>query len=132
MRTLTVCAVALTLCSFAAAQSTPAAHNNDPPAAPATIKASVPLESRDSLRAAIHKRDVDDKQISDLTSQFAQMQSQAQTKMQSLQTDKEKWSKLIESEKKQAFVNAKLDPAQYDLDEDTMEFSAKLPAAAKK
>jgi hypothetical protein len=125
MKTLTFCAVALTLCSFAGAQSKPA----DPPA---PIKIPVSLESRDTLRAAIHKQDLDDKQISDLTAQFAQMQNQAQTKMQGLQADKEKWSKLIEAEKKQAFVNAKLDPAKYDLDSETMEFSAKLPAEAKK
>lgn len=125
MKTLTFCAVALTLCSFAGAQSKPA----DPPA---PIKIPVSLESRDPLREAIHKQDQNDKQISDLSSQFAQMQNQAQTKMQGLQADKEKWSKLIEAEKKQAFVNAKLDPAKYDLDSETMEFSAKLPAEAKK
>jgi hypothetical protein len=133
MKTLTFCAALLMLCSFADAQSKPTV----PPvstadAAPNTVKIPVPLESRDPLRSAIHKQDQDDKQISDLTSQFAQMQSQAQTKMQGLQADKEKWSKLIESEKKQAFVDAKLDPAKYDLDSETMEFSAKLPAEAKK
>jgi hypothetical protein len=134
MKTLSIFAAALMLCTFGVAQSksTVPPAIADVSAAPSAAKIPVPMESKDALRSAIHKQDQDDKQISDLNAGYIQMQTQAQTKMQSLQADKEKYSKLIEAEKKQAFINAKLDPAKYEIDLEAMEFSAKTASEAKK
>jgi outer membrane murein-binding lipoprotein Lpp len=123
MKILTISAALLMLCTFGLAQSKPA----DPPA-----KIPVTLESRDPLRAAIHKQDQVQKQISDLTAQFVQMQNQATTKMQTLQAQEKQTEADIEAAKLKAYAAAKLDPAKYDLDLDTMEFSTKTASEAKK
>jgi hypothetical protein len=127
MKTLTI-AAALMLCSFAGAQSKPA----DPPPAPAAKIPLAPSIAKDELWVAVHKRDMAQKQISDLTAQFVQMQNQATTKMQSLQAQEKQTEADIDAAKVKAYAAAKLDPAKYDLDLETMEFSAKTPVEAKK
>ena len=101
-------------------------------ATPGKAKIPVTIESRDVLRAAIHKQDQAQKQISDLTAQFVQMQNQATTKMQTLQAQEKQAAEAVSEAKTKAYAAAKLDPGKYDLDLDTMEFSAKTPTEAKK
>jgi hypothetical protein len=124
MKTLSFFAVLLMLCTFGFAQSKPA----DPPAkiplAPSTAK--------DELWVAVHKKDMAQKQMSDLNAQLMQIQGQATTKMQSLQTQEKQAESDIEAAKMKAYAAAKLDPGKYDFDLETMEFSAKTASEAKK
>jgi TolA-binding protein len=122
--------VALVLsCSVAFAQAPP--KPADPPKAE---KIAVPLEARDNLRAAIHKQDQIEKQISDLNSQFLQVQSRAQQQSQSLQSQEKAAADAVEAAKVEAYKAAKLDRAKWEIDIEGMEFSAKpeQKAEAKK
>jgi hypothetical protein len=128
MKTLTIFVAALMLCSFAGAQQKPA----DPPPATSAKIPLAPSIAKDELWVAVHKRDMAQKQISDLTAQFVQMQNQATQKMQTLQAQEKQTEADIEAAKTKAYAAAKLDPVKYDLDLETMEFSAKAASEAKK
>ena len=123
MKTLSIFAAALMLCNFAWAQSKPA----DPPA-------KVPLApsvAKDELWTAVHKRDMAQKQIADLSAKFAQLQNQATQQMQTLQAQEKQAENEIDAVKPKAFAAAKLDPEKYELNLDTMEFSPKPTPATK-
>ena len=139
MKTLSFFAVVLMLCTFGVAQSKPAEHTNVPPpltgdavTAPSTAKIPVTLESKDALRAAIHKQDQAQKQLSDLNAQLMQIQNQATAKMQTLQAQEKQADEAVTQAKTKAYAAAKLDPGKYDLDLETMEFSPKTASEAKK
>jgi hypothetical protein len=98
----------------------------DPPAPKITL---APSPVKDELYSAVHKRDTAEKQIADLNSRFLQLQQQATQQLQQLQAQDKQAADAIEAAKTKAFASAKLDPAKYDLDLETMEFSPK-PAPA--
>lgn len=126
-----------TICTFCLAQSPatplqPAAKVEDVKPAPKTAKIPVPVSlAKDQLWVAIHKRDMAQKQISDLQTQFAQMQAQATQKLQSLQAQDKQAEDAIEAAKVKVYAEAKLDQAHYDLDTEAMEFSEKSSPTAK-
>lgn len=117
MKRLSIFPAVLMLCSFASAQSKPV----DPPA-------KIPLApsiAKDELWTAVHKRDMAEKQISELNTRFLQLQQQATTQLTQLQAQDKQAVDAIEAAKSKAYAAAKLDPAKYDLDLETMEFSPK-------
>ena len=91
-----------------------------------------PSSTKDALWTAVHKRDLAEKQISDLNARFLQLQQQATQQLQTLQAQDKQAADAIEAAKKQAYALAKLDPGKYDLDLETMEFSQKAPAPEPK
>jgi hypothetical protein len=133
-----------TICTFCLAQSKPAdpptttgdhettgSYHAIPPAPPAKIPLA-PSIVKDELWVAVHKRDMAQKQMSDLNAQLMQIQGQATQKMQTLQGQQKQAEVDIEAAKAKAYAAAKLDPAKYDFDLETMEFSAKAASEAKK
>lgn len=95
---------------------------------PADLPTKIPLApsvAKDELWTAVHKRDMAQKQISDLSAKFAQLQNQATQQMQTLTSNLASAETEIKTAREKAFAAAKLDPEKYDLNLDTMEFSPK-------
>jgi hypothetical protein len=96
-------------------------------------KIPIPAEPKDVLRAAIHKQDQTQKQISDLNAAFLQYQQQAQAKAQQLQAQEKQNETAIKDAEDKAYAAAGLDRDKYTLDKEAMEFLPKVaPEQAKK
>ena len=101
------------------------AYGQSKPADPPAKVPLAPSVAKDELWTAVHKRDMAQKQIADLSAKFAQLQNQATQQMQTLQAQEKQAENEIEAAKPKAFAAAKLDPSKYDLDLDTLEVSPK-------
>lgn len=103
------------------------------PAKPADPPAKVALPSspaKDALYSAIHKRDQADKDLTDLNLKLTQLQNQAAQQYQQLQARKQQADIAVDAARSEAYKAAKLDPAKFELNDETMEFTAK-PEPAK-
>jgi hypothetical protein len=118
------------LCTLCFAQSAnvanqPIGHVAEKPADPPAKISLPPSAAKDELWSAVHKRDQAQKQIADLNARFLQLQQQATAQLQTLQAQDKQAADAIEAAKTKAYAATKLDPAKYDLDLETMEFSPK-------
>ena len=115
MKTLRFAVFLLT--SFAIAQTPVPPKPADSPA-PLTL---APSPAKDALYAAIHRRDQIEKQMTDLNLRFSTLQAQATQQFKELQDQDAKAGAALDAAKTEALKAAKLDPAKYSLDLDTMQ-----------
>ena len=118
----------LLLVGMLIAQAKPTPKPDDPTSAPASVK--VDSDRAVSLLQLQHKIDETNKQMSDLDNNFLKFQAQAKSQYEAFRTQLAQQQAELDKARADAFKAAKLDPAGYDLELDSMTFKPK-PTQAK-
>ena len=135
MKTLPIFAAVLMLSSFTLAQA-PQPGPSPPPEAKASANApgKIPVPAsiaKDQLWVATHKRDMVEKQISELHVNLIEVEQQAQEKLTGLRNQQKQAADEIEAARTKLFAQSKVDQATYDLNEDMTDFVPKPATKAE-